>query len=179
MNESATETAPEPASAPPLPLSAAEALPVRTRLIRGHVRFGWLGLLFWAVVGITLEGLHAFKSSAYLGVGTEVRRLMWTLAHAHGIGFSLVHVAFAATIGLLFASAAVSDVPKSDQPKLLLGSRLLGWASALIPGGFFLGGVVTYEGDPGVGVILVPIGAVLLVIALVCIVWVSMADRGA
>ena len=36
----------------------------------------------------------------------------------------------------------------------------------LLPGGFFLGGVTFYSGDPGVGVLLVPIGGVLLLFAL-------------
>jgi hypothetical protein len=31
-----------------------------------------------------------------------------------------------------------------------------------LPGGFFLGGVSFYSGDPGLGVLLVPVGAVLL-----------------
>ena len=39
-------------------------------------------------------------------------------------------------------------------------------ASVLLPGGFFLGGVVFYAGDPGVGVLLVPAGAALLLFAI-------------
>ena len=35
----------------------------------------------------------------------------------------------------------------------------------LLPGGLFLGGVTVYAGDPGVGVALVPVGAVLLLLA--------------
>ena len=35
-------------------------------------------------------------------------------------------------------------------------------ASILMPGGFFLGGWVTYGGDPGLGIFLLPIGAFLL-----------------
>jgi len=38
-------------------------------------------------------------------------------------------------------------------------------ASVLLPGGFFLGGVVFYSGDPGLGVLLVPVGAMSLLIA--------------
>jgi len=41
-------------------------------------------------------------------------------------------------------------------------SSALIWAAILLPGGFLLGGVVTYGGDPGLGVWLVPVGAVLL-----------------
>jgi len=135
----------------------------RQLLLRSHLRFGWLGLLLFALLGIALEGLHAFKSSAYLGVGQETRRLMWTLAHAHGIGLSLVHLGFAATLGLLREPA---------RERLGTASHALRWASLLIPIGFFLGGVVTYEGDPGVAVFLVPVGALALLIALVCVVWV-------
>ena len=32
----------------------------------------------------------------------------------------------------------------------------------LLPGGFLLGGAVIYSGDPGVGILLVPAGTVLL-----------------
>jgi hypothetical protein len=35
-----------------------------------------------------------------------------------------------------------------------------------MPLGFFLGGVVTYGGDPSLGVLLVPVGAALLLIAI-------------
>jgi hypothetical protein len=38
-------------------------------------------------------------------------------------------------------------------------------ASVLLPGGFFLGGLFLYRTDPGLGIVLVPIGAVLLFIA--------------
>jgi hypothetical protein len=43
---------------------------------------------------------------------------------------------------------------------------LLVAASILLPVGFFLGGVQFYGGDPGLGVLVVPIGAVLLLAAL-------------
>jgi hypothetical protein len=149
-------------SGPKLQLSAASA---KARL---HLRFGWIGLLLFALLGIALEGLHAWKTPAYLGVGNETRRLMWTLAHAHGVGLSLVHLGFAATLSL---------VASSQLPKLELASRALSWASVLIPLGFFLGGTVTYEADPGVGVFLVPFGALALVIALGRIVWVLVSSR--
>jgi hypothetical protein len=43
---------------------------------------------------------------------------------------------------------------------------LLIGASILLPVGFFLGGVQFYGGDPGLGVLVVPIGAILLLAAL-------------
>jgi hypothetical protein len=88
---------------------------------------------------------------------------MWTLAHAHGVGLSLVQLGFAASVGLLGAALA---------GKLRNAGRLLDGASVLIPSGFFLGGVVTYEGDPGIGIVLVPLGALLLLAAVGRIAWV-------
>jgi hypothetical protein len=122
-------------------------------LARAHLRFGWIALLVFATLGVVLEALHAFKSGAYLGVGNEMRRLMWTLAHAHGIGLSLLHVGFAATLKVGFDAISSRGT---------LASQLLRWATLLLPGGFFLGGVAPYEGDPGVGVWLAPVGAAVL-----------------
>ena len=48
----------------------------------------------FAILGLTLEGLHGFKVRFYLDTSNETRRLMWTLAHAHGIGLALVHIVF-------------------------------------------------------------------------------------
>jgi hypothetical protein len=131
-------------------------------LVRSHLRVGWLGLALFAALGTALEALHAWKSFEYLGVGNETRRLMWTLAHAHGIGLSLVQIAFAATVSL------VRDLP---QAPLQAASKLLHAAFALMPAGFLLGGVVTYGGDPSLGIVLVPIGALLLVVALGNVSW--------
>jgi hypothetical protein len=36
-------------------------------------------------------------------------------------------------------------------------------ATILLPGGFLLGGAWFYEGDPGIGIALVPLGAVALI----------------
>ena len=45
-------------------------------------------------------------------------------------------------------------------------SRLLVFGSLTVPVGFFLGGVWFYDGDPGLGIVLVPVGALALVAAL-------------
>jgi hypothetical protein len=131
------------------------------QLTRAHLRNGWIGLVVFVCLGIGLESLHAFKSFAYLGVGNETRRLMFTLAHAHGIGLSLVHIAFAATLSLSILPSA----------RLAIASRCLNGALLLMPTGFLLGGIVTYGGDPGIGVLLVPVGALLLLIAVVLMAW--------
>jgi hypothetical protein len=122
-------------------------------LARAHLRFAWIALLVFATLGAVLEALHAWKSVAYLGVGNEVRRLMWTLAHAHGVGLSLLHMGFAATLKLGLRQLT---------GRVLLAARLLRWATVLLPAGFFLGGIAAYEGDPGVGIALAPFGVLAL-----------------
>jgi hypothetical protein len=116
---------------------------------------GWWSIFGFGAMGLALELLHGFKVGAYLDAGNETRRLMWTLAHAHGTLLGLVHIAFAATLGL---------VTLADD-KARLTSRLLVGASVLLPGGFFLGGVQFYAGDPGFGIAVVPAGAALLLAA--------------
>ena len=123
---------------------------------RRHLRFGWWSLLLFATLGLVLESLQGFKVRAYLDVANETRRLMWTLAHAHGTLLAIVHVIFALTW-----RSAPASLPS---PRLISASLIA--ASVLLPGGFFLGGVTFYSGDPGVGVVLVPVGGVLLLCAL-------------
>jgi hypothetical protein len=53
-----------------------------------------------------------------------------------------------------------------DPPRLGLASTLLIAASVLLPLGFLLGGIWVYGGDPGLGVLLVPPGALCLLAAL-------------
>jgi hypothetical protein len=137
----------------PPPAAAEGPAPALLELVRTHLRFGWIALLVFATFGAVLEALHAFKSGAYLGVGNEMRRLMWTLAHAHGIGLSILHLAFAATLKLGFAATTA---------RVTRASSLLRWSTLFLPGGFFLGGVAPYEGDPGAGVWLTPVGVLLL-----------------
>jgi uncharacterized membrane protein len=116
-----------------------------------NLRFGWWSLLIFLLFGGALETLHGFKIGWYLDVGNEMRRLMFTLAHAHGTLLALVNIA----AGLTARSVARFDL----RPSI---SSVLIWAAILLPVGFFLGGVVTYGGDPGLGVWLVPVGAILL-----------------
>ncbi|MEC7584871.1 MAG: hypothetical protein VYE77_11185 [Planctomycetota bacterium] len=118
-----------------------------------HLRFGWWSLLLFALTGITLEALHGFKVDWYLDVGSETRRLMWRLAHAHGTFLAVINLVFAATLAIL---------PNRTK----IASPCLIGASIAIPGGFFLGGLTPHSGDPGIGILLLPLGAFLLVTAL-------------
>jgi hypothetical protein len=120
-----------------------------------HLRVGWWSLAVFGTFGLVLETLHGFKVDAYLDVANETRRLMWTLAHAHGTLLGLVHLAFAATVRV--AGLAPSRVGQASTARIA--------ASVLLPGGFFLGGIRFYAGDPGIGVALVPVGAALTIYA--------------
>ena len=123
---------------------------------RRHLRFGWWSLLCFLALGFVLELLHAFKAGLYLDVSNETRRLMWTLAHAHGALLGLVHILYALCLRQFPGLTARDQEPIS---RCLLG------ASVLLPGGFFAGGIRFYGGDPGLGILVVPVGAMLLVIA--------------
>lgn len=136
--------------------------------VRRHLRFGWWSLLVFLALGTVLETMHGFKIGWYLDVDNETRRLMWTLAHTHGTLTSVLHLVFAGTIGLL---------PPAVDGKRRWASSCLTAASFLLPGGFFLGGLVIYGGDPGLGVLLVPVGALLLFIAVLLTAW-QVSERG-
>lgn len=136
-----------------------ERVTAADRLARRHLRVGWTAVLVFAVLGLTLETLHGLKVRAYLDVANETRRLMWTLAHAHGTLLGFVNVLYGLT---------VANFP--DWGHGTLTSRGLIAAAVLLPVGFFLGGLQPYGGDPGFGVLLAPVGAVALIGALAVLV---------
>lgn len=140
-----SEDAPEPAAAP------------TTVLVRRHLRFGWAALAVWLTFGIALEALHAFKAGFYLEVGNETRRLLFRLAHAHGTLFALINVGYALTVRAL---------PETASP---LASAALVGGAVLVPAGFLLGGIVIHGGDPGLGVVLAPAGAVAMMVGAIVV----------
>jgi hypothetical protein len=124
-------------------------------LARRHLAVGWTVILVFVCLGLVLDAMHALKVAWYVDVDSSTRRLMWTLSHAHGVLLGVVNLAFAFT---LLALPERTERHRSASTSLIA-------ASALLPGGFFLGGLVIHGGDPGLGVLLGPIGAVLLVLA--------------
>jgi hypothetical protein len=116
-----------------------------------HLRFGWWALAVYVSLGIGLEIMHGFKIGWYLDVGNEVRRLMFTLGHFHGTMLALVNIA----AGLTLRGVEGFTIKRSVSFALI-------WAAILLPGGFLLGGFMTYDGDPGNGIWLVPLGALLM-----------------
>lgn len=151
MKSSRSGARPEPSERKP------EGAASGARLVRRHLQFGWWTILVFLTMGLALELMHGFKAGLYLNVSNETRRLMWTLAHAHGTLLGLVNIAFAAT------ARALRGWPP---PRKRFASAALLGASVLMPSGFFLGGLFVYAGDPGVGIVLVPVGGLLLFAAI-------------
>jgi len=131
-------------------------------LIRRHLRFGWIALLAFVLVGVLLEAMHGLKIGWYLDAGHETRRMLLTLAHAHGVLLALVNLAFAGTLAQRSALA-----PRALR---IASSGLLG-AAILLPAGFGLGGLAPYGGDPGLGIFLVPPAALALVAGVGATAW--------
>ncbi len=126
----------------------------------GLIRQGWISLAGWIVFGLLIEGLIGFRSPVLLD--DSIRRDMFRLAHAHGTLLNLVLIAAAicARLDLIRLGRVTS-----------LGLRA---AVVLLPGGFLLGSIWHFKDDPGVGILLVPVGAVLLMTAALqigCSVW--------
>lgn len=134
--------------------------PARERTVARHLTFGWWAIVASIALGTLLEGLHAFKLGLYLDVANETRRLLWTLAHAHGALLGLVNVAF---------STSLARLPSLSPGSRTLASRALVAGTLLLPAGFFLGGVFVYEGDPGFAILLAPIGALLVLVGVLAI----------
>ena len=119
-----------------------------------NVRFGWWALLAFLTLGIALEMMHGFKVQWYVSLANETRRHLWTLAHAHGTLLALVNVVF----GVWQSSRGRTDGAS-------VASRLLRLATVVMPAGFLLGGAAPRGGDPGLGAVLIPVGAALLLVS--------------
>jgi hypothetical protein len=108
--------------------------------------FAWI--CFWISFGLLLDSFMGMKQLFYLS--NPIRREMWRLAHAHGTLLTLVFLTYGHFRG--FAK-------KQHENMMFIGMLLM-------PVGFFLGGIVTTEIDPFVGVFLVPVGGLLFVLGL-------------
>ncbi|HUR27838.1 MAG TPA: hypothetical protein VM509_06610 [Planctomycetota bacterium] len=111
---------------------------------------GWILLAVFLPLGMTLEALHALKCPVYLG--SAVRRELWTLAHAHGNLLGILCLVFAS-----LAERAISDAAARRTI-----ARSLSAGAIAMPVGFFLGGILNSEGDPSLGILLVPLGGIFL-----------------
>lgn len=130
---------PTPGSASPFEIAAQKSL-----------RYGFTALLLFVAGGLTLEFLHLIKAPWYLE--SHLRRELWVLAHAHGALLALFNLIYAALLPRIAAAASAGV--------------WLRWGAALVPAGFFLGGIGNSEGDPSLLIVLTPIGALAVLIAL-------------
>ncbi len=115
-----------------------------------HRRYGWSALFIFMIMGTVLEGLLGFKSEQLLL--DPLKRELWSLAHFHGALLALVNLVY----------AQWADSPETPENRRRTASTTLIAGSMAMPLGFFLGGLSHPEGDPGIGIFLVPIGALLL-----------------
>lgn len=147
-----------PAPAQPLSQNASETS------ARKSLRYGFTALLLFVVGGLTLEFLHLIKAPWYLE--NHLRRELWVLAHAHGALLALLNLIYSALLPRMAAAARAGLWLRSG--------------AALVPAGFFLGGIGNSEGDPSLAIALTPIGALAVLIALgLCVkaAWVRTSNR--
>jgi hypothetical protein len=121
----------------------------------GLIRQGWISLALWIAFGILIEGFSAYRSPAYLDDG--LRREMFRLAHAHGtlLNLVLLGAAICARLELIRLGRMTS-----------LG---LCTAALLLPVGFLFAGLWHHKDEPGTAILLVPAGAVLLLVTVIYI----------
>lgn len=117
-----------------------------------HLRLGWVGLLGFSLLGIGLEVMLAWKVPFLIDAEHSERRLLLRLAHAHGTLLSLLQFAVCVTLPYLSPSSRATE----------MASSCLRTALVLLPAGFLLGGLSASEGDPGLSIALVPLGAIFL-----------------
>ena len=120
-----------------------------------HHRLGWWALFTFATLGLVLESLAGMRVDWYVDANNETRHTMMRLAHAHGSLLAIVNVVF----GLSLRARAA-------WPRRQVASACLVTATLAIPLGFLLGGVWFYGADPGLGIVLVPLGGITLLVAL-------------
>jgi hypothetical protein len=150
-----TETPPPGESTPGANRAEARAADAELAAAR-HLRFGWWGLFVFASLGLILESMQGLRVGWYLDVSNETRRFMFRLAHAHGTLLALVNIAFALCLD---SPRLARHIGPARIPSACLLAALI-----LIPAGFFTGGLVFYDGDPGLGIMLVPVGALSLIV---------------
>jgi hypothetical protein len=105
--------------------------------------------------GLWLEAMYGLRAEGWLD--DPLRREFLRLGHAHGGLLGLVNVALAWTLERLRTPVAWAEKIRAAA---LLGALLVGL-------GFMLGGLMHGPTDPGVAVLAVPAGAMMLIASLI------------
>ena len=118
------------------------------------LKMGWCTLAFWASMGLGLEAAHAFKWAPLMEDAWALT--LGRLAHAHGSGLALAFLVW-----------CVAARPYLEPPRARAITGRFFAAIWFIPVGF--GGSIWghSESDPGLLILAVPIGGVLLVWTLI------------
>jgi hypothetical protein len=118
------------------------------RVARSLLTQAWPSLAFWIAFGLLVEGFIGWRTPSIMD--DSLRREMFRLAHAHGtlLNLLLIAAAICARLDLLRVGA--------------LALFALRFSVIILPLGFLLGGIWHFQSEPGLGVWLVPAGAVLL-----------------
>lgn len=117
---------------------------------RIHARFGWTLLFVSLAFGSVLETLEGFRWVSL--VADPWKQRLWSLAHFHGAALGLLN--------LIYVQWA--DTQALSVGRRTTASRALMLGSAAMPLGFLLGGIAHPEGDPSLGIILAPVGALFV-----------------
>ncbi len=117
---------------------------------RRSLRFGFVSLLVWAMFGFALEIVHGLKLAL---LDDPFAFSMLRLAHAHGVGLALV--------------VLVARLARPQLGELEREATAISVGAALVPLGFALGAIGHSEGDPGIGIACLPVGALLVLFGLV------------
>ncbi len=119
--------------------------------IASLIRQAWLSLALWISFGLLIEGLIGYRIPALLD--DPMRRDLFRLAHAHGtlLNLLLIAAAICARLRMIYLRPWASWALRT--------------AVVLLPVGFLLAGIWHYQDDPGLGIWLVPVGALLLLLS--------------
>lgn len=130
-----------------------------------HLRLSVALLALFLASGLWLEAMYGLRAEGW--VDDPLRREFLRLGHAHGGLLALVNLALAWALERL-------HTPDAWAGKI----RVAAWIGALLVGlGFGLGGLLHGPTDPGLPVLLVPAGAMLLLSSLAATALVRASDR--
>jgi len=130
-----------------------------------HLRASIVLVALFLASGLWLEAMYGLRAEGW--IDDPLRREFLRLGHAHGGLLGLLNIALAWSLERLRTPAAWA---RKIRVAALLGAALVGL-------GFMLGGLLHGPTDPGLPILAVPAGAMLLLSALVATALVRPTDN--